>query len=286
MREAIAAGMYYERDGELLKDEIEAHYEGPRAPGALPLSRAEGKTLAIIAPNSPYKNCADCMAWSYKAIAESPTPDVYIIIATNQHSQETGLSVTTFNTPLGFARVDQELAKTVAAKGTIGVNEEIHSRDHVIEVQLPFLLHAKRQEIEKVKILPVLVSKGIDVKRLALDIQEALMDLKRKAIFIVSTDLTHYGPLFHYVPFSLDVQRNIYDMDRGAIEIIRKQDPDEFLAYVKDRVLNYHGTSAIELLLRLLPKCKVTLEQYYTSGDVLKDYKNAIAYAAIIFTRN
>jgi MEMO1 family protein len=283
MRDPVAAGTFYERDGTLLKGEIDALYEHPRGPGSLPLSRAEHKVKAIIAPNSPYTNCGACMAWSYKMLAETPLADVYIILATNQHSQESGISMTTFNTPLGMARIDQELGRKLVEKGTISVNEEIHSRDHVIEVQLPFLLHAKYHELEHVKILPMLVSKDIDTKKLALDLKETMLELHRNAIFIVSTDMTHYGPLFHYVPFTLDIQENIYRLDQGAIDIIKQQNAEMFANYAKENLLNYHGTAAIETLLQVLRPCTVTLENYYTSGDVISDYKNAVAYAAIVF---
>jgi MEMO1 family protein len=283
MRDPIATGTFYERDGMLLKEQIDAFYESPKGPGALPVNKIEHNIKAIIAPNSPYPNCGACMAWSYKLLAESPLADVYIIIATNQHSQESGISLTTFNTPLGMARIDQELGRALVEKGTIGVNEEIHSRDHVIEVQLPFLQHAKRMESEHIKILPILVSKNIDTKKLALDIKESIMELHRNPIFIVSSAFTHYGPLFHYIPFVLDVPQKIYELDKGAIDLIKEQNAEGFAEYDKQNMLNYHGTAAIELLLRTLPKCKVTLEQYYTSGDVNADYKNAVAYAAIVF---
>lgn len=283
MREPISLGSFYEREPSLLKEQIDALYVGIRGPAALPVSKIEHNVRAIIVPNSPYTNCGQCMAWAYKPLAESPMPQVYIIIGTNQHSQETGISMTTFNTPFGMVRIDQELGKAVIAKGTIEVNEEIHNRDHVIEVQLPFLLHAKRSEMEHIKILPILVSKNVDTKKLALDIQESLMELDRNAVFIISSDFTHHGPLFHYVPFMIDIPEKIYELDRGAIELIKKQDIPGFTAYVAENRLNYHGTTAIEVGLRCLQPCKVTLEQYYTSGDINNDYKNVVAYGAMVF---
>jgi len=283
MREPTCAGTFYDRDPDLLMKEISAHYEGIRGPGGLPLSTQLLKTKAIVVPNSPYNHCGDCMAWGYKAIAETSTPDVYIIIGTNQHSQESGISMYTFNTPLGFMRIDQELARAIVAKGTITVNEEIHQRDHVIEVQLPFLMHAKDKEKEKVKILPILVSKGIDVQQLALDIKECLIDLGREAIYIVSTDFTHYGPLFHYVPFTLDIQKNIYELDKRVIDTIIKQDAKALREVIHETMIVMHGSYSIELLLYLLRPCIVRLDQHYTSGDIINNYKNSVSYAAIVF---
>jgi AmmeMemoRadiSam system protein B len=283
MREPIATGRYYERDNSLLQQAIAAHYNGQRGPGALPLSKIEHNVKAIIAPNSPYKNCGDCMAWAYKMVAESPLADVYIIMATNQGSQESGLTLNTFSTPLGICRTDQELAKTIVEKGTIAFNDDIHLREHPIEVQLPFLQHAKYQQVENIKILPILLSKGTDVKQLALDIKESLVELKRNPIFIVSSGFTHFGPLFHYVPFVEDVRKGVADLDREAIQFVIGQNPDGFRSFIGEKMLVTHGSLAIELLLRILRPCTVKLEQYYTSGDVLGDYKNTVSYAAITF---
>jgi len=283
MREMVAAGRYYDRDPTLLKEEVEAHYNSIRGPGSTPLNRQDGKVRAIIVPNSPYKNCGDCMAWGYKEIAESPLADVYIIIATNQFSQENGLTMRTYETPLGMVRVDQVLAKALAAKGTIGFNDEIHEKDFPIEVQLPFLQHAKMREIEHIKILPILLSYGLDVRKLAIDLKEAIVETDRNPVFIVSTDFTHYGPLFHYVPFSTNVQEGIRELDKKMFEAIIAQDADRFRNVVAEHMVKLHGSQAVELLLRMLRSCNVRFLQYYTSGDIYADYKNSVSYATITF---
>jgi MEMO1 family protein len=283
MREMVAAGRYYVRDPTLLKQQVAAHYSGPRGPGALPLHKVEHNCNAIIVPNSPYVNCGDCMAWGYKMLAESPLADVYIILATNQGSQESGLSMNTYMTPMGPVRIDQELAKAIAKKGTIGFNEEIHTREHPLEVQLPFLQHAKYNELESIKILPILLSHGIDTKQLALDIKESVIELRRRPCFIVSTGFTHYGPLFHYVPFAMDVKESINALDKSVIDRVLAQDAEGFRNLVAEKMLVMHGSVAVELLLRTLRPSITKLEQYYTSGDVLADYKNTVSYAAITF---
>jgi AmmeMemoRadiSam system protein B len=123
----------------------------------------------------------------------------------------------------------------------------------------------------------------MDVRKLALDIKEALVELKRSAVFIVSTGLTHFGPLFHYVPFSIDVPKRIYELDKELIARILSQDADGWRQVVDETMVRMHGSWAIELLLRILKPCDVHLEQHYTSGDVLGDYKNSVSYAAIVF---
>jgi AmmeMemoRadiSam system protein B len=282
MREMMAAGRHYERDRTLLLSAINAHYEGPRGPGSLPLDRIEHDTCAMIAPTSPYPHCGDCMAWAYKTLAESRIADVYIIVA-NHAAPGSAITQEAFLTPLEIARVDQELARAIIAKGHVDEDDSAHVSDHQIEVQLPFLQHAYRREMERVKILPLLLGTDADIRTIALDLKEAVVELGRKAVLIIATNMTQYGPLFHHVPFVSDIQTRLYDLDKGAIDFIITQHPDEFVKFCADKLANIPGQTAIELLLHYLPPSHARLLQYYQSGDVLNMWKNSVGYAAITF---
>lgn len=283
MREPICAGTYYQPNDQLLKQEIDAAYHHERGPGALPTTKEDGKTIAIIAPNSPYAHCAPCAAWAFKAIAETPAPDLYILISANHHSAESGLTTETFLTPLGMARIDQEFARGLVAKGTVGYDDEIHRRDHGIEVQLPLLQHARQRSIENLKILPLLVSSDIDLRKLALDIKETLLEQKKRAIYIVSSDFLRYGPLFHFVPWLQETREKIREFDEHLIDLIRAQNAAGVENYLDKTFAPIDGALAIVLLLLLLKPCTVKFEHYYTSADILQEEKNSVSYAAIVF---
>lgn len=283
MREPICAGTYYQKGETLLSEEVEATYHHERGPGALPVSKQERNVRAIIAPNSPYPHCGPCAAWSYKALAETPTPNLYIIISANHHSAESGITTETFMTPMGMVRVDQDFARGLVEKGTISYDDEIHNRDHGIEVQLPYLQFAKRKEVEKLKILPLLVSTDIDLKKLSLDIKETLLEQNKHAIFIISSDFLRHGPLFHYVRYMEDVQKNIHEFDARGIDLIKAHNAEGWFNYADKNFAPIDGTLPITLLLYTIKECKVELEQYYTSADLLQEQKNTVSYAAIVF---
>ncbi len=284
MREAISCGAYYERDKDLLREQISAHYFGPRGPGALPKNELK-QILGIISPNSPYNHCGDCMAWNYRLITETPIPDVYIIISANHIDQEEGLSTQVFMTPLGFIPSDVELAKAIAKKGTIGIEETPHDNDHGIEVQLPFLQHAKYNDAEKIKILAIIISENTNLKKLSEDIKKSLQEQNKKAIIIASTDLTRYGPLFHYVPFTTSIQSRIYELDDEMLEFVKRRDVDGYSKFIDTTFDKKSGLRTIELLLRMIDPCAVRVLRQYTSGDITGDYKNSVSYAAVIFDK-
>jgi len=148
---------------------------------------------------------------------------------------------------------------------------------------LPFLQYIHKKNPAKLQILPILISHDANIKQIALDIKETLMETNLKATFIISSDFTHFGPNYHFVPFSIDVKKKIYDLDRGAIELIKQQNSKAFLKYIKDNLATICGALPMGLLLNTINADKVLLEQYYTSGDVVGDYKNSVSYASFTF---
>jgi AmmeMemoRadiSam system protein B len=283
MREAKFAGLFYEKAESLLLRQLKECFLNERGPGSLPLEKKSEPLQAVIVPHAGYMYSGPCAAWAYKAIAEAGMPDLFILIGPSHYHNSSGFSMETFETPLGLARVKQDFARKLAEKGTLKQNEFIHKDEHSLEVQLPFLQYIFKKKIEKIKILPILISDDINLKEAAVDLKETLMETGLKATFIISSDFTHYGPNYRYVPFSSDIKKRLYDLDRGAIELVKKLDPKGFLEYVDEKMATICGALPIALLLNTLRSGKVLLEQYYTSGDVVGDFRNSVSYACFLF---
>jgi MEMO1 family protein len=285
MRQAVFAGSFYPKTESALRKAIEACFTGQHGPGELPSppKKDEHPLHAVIVPHAGYQYSGMAAAWSYKAIAESALPDVFIILAPNHNSSDSGVTMETFHTPLGEVRVDQEFAKALAQKGTIPFNDAIHGPEHSIEVQLPLLQFALGSRVEKLKIVPILVSSDIDLAKAAIDIKETIIDLGRKVTFIVSSDFTHYGRNYHYMPFYKDIKENLVELDGKALELIKKGDAKGFEAFVDETQATICGVNPIMLLFKLVKAEKVLMEQYYVSGDITGDYKNSVSYASLVF---
>jgi AmmeMemoRadiSam system protein B len=284
MRKSEFAGHFYPKTEGSLKKAIEECFTGEKGPGELPSSKRSGKLLkAVIVPHAAYQFSGMAAAWGYNALAETAIPDVFIILAPNHNAARSGISLETFLTPFGPVRVDQEFAKALAQKGTIPINDEIHQPEHGIEVQLPFLQFSLGSASEKLKIVPILVSSDLDLAKAALDIQETIIDLKRKAVFLVSSDFTHYGRNYKYMPFYKDIKENLIELDGRAFELIKKGDYKGFEAFVDETEDTICGFFPILLLLRCIKFEQASVEQYYVSGDISGDYKSSVSYASIIF---
>jgi len=289
-RKAMFAGQFYEANAQALEKQIAECFAGKNGPGDLPLSKRTKHIQAIIAPHAGYTFSGQCAAWAYKEIAESEFANLYIILGPNHNSRASAVSMQGYETPSGLVRVDQEFAKALLEKNTdLKVDEEVHAAEHSIEVQLPFLQFATADNMHALKILPIIIG-DIDYNKLGLDIKETIIESGKKVIIIASSDFTHYGHNYHYIPFSTDVKKSIYEMDRKAIGFIENLDANGFMGFVDETQATICGAFPIAVLLKALGKSKVELIQYYTSADLEaetlpegKQYKNSVSYAAIVF---
>jgi MEMO1 family protein len=285
VRKAMYAGSFYPKTIESLNKMLEDCFTAKLGPGAVPVKpKNPAKPLkAVIVPHAGYAYSGMAAAWAYSAISDCDVPDLFIIIGPSHSSGRSGISLDTFETPLGMVRSDQEFAKALIKKGTIRVDEELHIDEHSIEVQLPFLQFALGNRSEKIKILPFLVSHDLDIDKASRDLIQTINDLKRKVTFIISSDFTHYGKNYHYVPFSSDIPSKIAQLDGQLFEFIKNGDYKGFEEHIFKTGATVCGALPIGLLLRIVKFDKANLEQYYTSGELSGDYKNSVSYASLIF---
>jgi AmmeMemoRadiSam system protein B len=284
MRKAKLSGVYYHAVSTLLDKQINEAFTGKKGPGDMPIKfsgKKEDIIKGIIAPMYAYDKAGYCAAWAYKALAESEIPDVVIVVG--QSKTTSGITLESWETPYGLVRVDQALGRALISKGTISENNALFDEDEQIESQLPMLQFVfKGNNPEALKILPILLSNDIPMKQLAVDIKEAILELGKKAVIVVPTNFTKYGPNHNYVPFSQDPHKRVYELDKGAIELIQEDKPVDFLKYVDEHVMNMENYIGVALALVLMKPKKVTLEQYYTTAELDDDFKNFVSFAGLV----
>jgi AmmeMemoRadiSam system protein B len=271
IRKPIVAGRFYEADPEKLREQIkECFVKGP----GLPDNTNNKEVKGIIAPHAGFIFSGKAAAYSYKEIAESDKPDLYIVLGLSHHGFNSCTTLQDFETPLGIAKNDKEFTEALIKNG-LEENKDSHLQEHSLEVQLPFLQFVQ----EDFKFCPIIVSE--DYERVSSTISKILHETGRNAVIIASSDLTHYGISYEYVPFTENVKENMYKQDKEAIEFIKKLDPKGFLKYINKTGATICGKYPISCLLELVHG-KVRLLDYYTSGDILKDYSNAVGYGSIV----
>lgn len=296
MRNAIVAGQFYLSEKSGLKRQIESCFLNRLGPGALPRAFPQkARKIGLIVPHAGYQFSGACAANGYKALVEVSKKDLaetFIILGPNHGGYGKtpfSLSLENFETPLGLVENDELSSALIEELSSIGLqqDETAHKFEHSIEVQLPFLQFCYGLMKKEFRIVPIIVS-SVDYEsciKLAKGIAKVLEDkkLEKKVCIIASSDFTHYGLNYGFVPFTKNVRENLYALDKAAIEKILKFDSKGF--YDKATATTICGAAPILIAIEIskaLGAKTAKLLKYYTSGDVLNDYSNAVGYASVV----
>lgn len=283
VRTSVVAGMFYEEDKEKLNQQIEKCFMSKFGPKELPSDRNK-RIIGIIAPHAGYSYSGAGQAYSYKELGEAEIADVYIILGTaHMGFPKAALTTESFETPFGVLEVDKEFADKLIEKKAVVSDKYPHVREHSIEVQLPFLQFVNKDR--KFKILPIVVGQDTDYEKLGKVIANISKELNRKIVLICSSDFTHYGANYGFIPFKDNVKENMYKLDKDAIKWIEKFDAWSFLDYIKETGATICGAYAIAVFIeacKALGGKEVKLLNYYTSGDVVNDYDTAVGYGSLV----
>jgi hypothetical protein len=274
IREPVVAGQFYPGDREELAvmiDELLGSADDVKkgAPG-------------VIAPHAGYVFSGRCAGHSFSALKKG---DTFMILGFSHSGigrDRLSLSANEWQTPIGLCNNDSELASSLVESGIAVIDERPHMHEHSIEVQVPFLQVLHKDPV----ILPVSVPHFIDFKATGRKIAGAVKASGRNISIIASSDFTHYGPNYGYVPFSNDIRENLRKLDMGAVEKIRNMDSDGFLKYIDRTGATICGSAPIALLIEVmksLGNADAEFLDYVTSGDITGDHNNSVSYVSLAF---
>lgn len=303
MRKAEYSGKFYESTPSKLKAQIESCFYNKQGPLEFPkfIANKKEKIYGAICPHAGYMFSGPCTVYFYKELMElskNNLPNVFIILGTNhtgKNNLDFSISVEDFETPLGIAENALDLTGKIISNKELGVlagkDEFPHKDEHSIEVQLPFIQHIYSQVNKTFKIVPIIVSCN-DLEKInsfALELAKIIKDYeketKNNVLILASSDMTHYGLAYGFLPFSANyAKEHMREFDKNIISDILKNDTKGF--YEKAQKSTICGMFPILTLMSTVRKLgakKGFLLKYYTSGDVNKDYSSAVGYASIVF---
>jgi len=278
-RAPAVAGIFYPSDARELYQLIELSFKEQRfGPGQLPPSGefSRQRIYGIVSPHAGYVYSGAVAANGYYETS-SMNFDRIVMIGPNHYGIGTGLATVRngiWETPLGEVEVDSELASQIAENsGILDFDELAHSRDHCLEVQLPFLQYIKKNQFKIVPIIMIMQDKVT-----ASEIGESIASSTRNlnTLLIASSDFTHYEP-----------NDEAHRKDGELIKAILTLDISNFYTTFERLNVSACGYGAIASIMtaaKSLGATKGELLRYATSGDVMGDINNVVGYASIIFT--
>jgi len=176
--------------------------------------------------------------------------------------------------PWGDVPVDEELAARLEiACPLLREDASAHSREHAIEVQLPFL-HRFRPDV---RIVPVALGHLSleECRDLGESVADAIAGGPERPLLVASSDMSHY------VPDAVARKK-----DKLAIDRMLALDPEGLYATVRAERISMCGVIPATVVLfaaRRLGATSARLIRYSTSGDVSRDFEQVVGYAGLAF---
>jgi AmmeMemoRadiSam system protein B len=267
-RNPAVAGMFYDFDREGLKRTLDDLFSGVR----------KGPEYeAVVSPHAGYAYSGRTAA---RAISSLKPSKRFIILGPNHTGagrEFSMMSSGSWRTPLGPVRIDTRMARALGKCGLPKEDELAHSREHSIEVQLPFLQRRFGRDITFVPLS--IMGYGFTSSFLGhcRELGSCLAGVARKngARIIASSDFSHY--------VSWDAAR---EKDHRVIEQIKSLDLEGFFRTLHETRASVCGYAPIAVLMaaaRELGWERVETLEYTSSGEVTGNMREVVAYAAIGF---
>jgi AmmeMemoRadiSam system protein B/AmmeMemoRadiSam system protein A len=270
------AGFWFPGSPKALENEVRGYLK-LAAETSLP-----GKVQAIISPHAGYRYCGEVMGNVYSTVKDKEYERV-IFLAFSHSYPVRGLSimdVDAYETPLGNIPIDTEMRDTLLKHSLVNSVDRAHAREHSDENQMPFVQVALKPGW---KMISIFVG---DMSHADYDTAADILSpfINEETLIVVSSDFTHYGAQYGYIPFTKNVKENMKNLDGGAVEKIIALDFDGFRSYLRDTGATICGRNPISLLIKILPQnIEGKLLKYMTSADVAGDYDMAVGYAGVVF---
>lgn len=289
-RKSVVAGRFYPGSHNGCIDEINEFLDQLTLPENLPQT-----ITAAIVPHAGWTFSGQLAAMAFAAIKQRhENPDTFVIFGA-AHSyfgrQPAVYDNGSWLTPLGEIAVDQDLAEDVLNTKTAVSNPAAHDTEHSIEVQIPLLQYI----FGDVKILPILTPAGTQAVELGEAIGEIITNAKqqKKIVCIGSTDLTHYGLSYGFVPMGTGPDALKWATrvnDRRFIDLAVELEPEKMLKSAEE---NYNAcgagaaAAAVAAAKKQNAKKGLLLAHTNSSDIMLKKMGTAgtdsVGYAAILF---
>ncbi len=282
VRNAVAAGLFYEGSRERLIKQIEWCFLHELGPGRLPekTNGSSRSSIGYISPHAGYMYSGPIAAHTYFNLSLERKPETIIIIGPNHTGLGKPVSLAPWReweTPLGRITVDVELRNHLARHSrVIQLDYAAHLYEHSIEVQIPFIHYIYGGDV-KILAIAALDQRPSTAEAVANDLLYSIEELGRDAVIIASTDMTHYEP-----------HEDAVRKDMIAFKAIESLEVKELY-----KVINLHGISmcgplGVMVLMHIARKIggkKPKILKYATSGDITGDKSAVVGYLSAVFPR-
>ena len=194
-----------------------------------------------------------------------------------------------WDVPGGLSELPQELERKLTETTThcFQVDDRFHRREHAIEVELPLIQVAWPEA----NVLPIEVPAISRATEIGVETAKVLLKSGLSAVFLASSDLTHYGPGYDFAPAGVGLGGLQWARgnDRRVLDLVIRLSAEQVVNETRSH-LNACGGGAIAAMLgacRALGATHGEVLQHANSYETLRDIapqgpENAVGYAAVV----
>jgi len=271
-RICAVAGSFYSKN----KKELSHHVE-------VLLKDAKTSSLkdidAIIVPHAGYVYSAPTAAVAYKTLTQKYK--TIFIMGSSHYVWLKGASIYSegsYQTPLGRVKTNRSIVKKLMQNPLFTYDATAHTKEHTLEVQLPFLQTLYGEELQ---IVPIII--GTTELQNIIELSKILKPYfeDKENLFVISTDLSHY-------PSYEDAQK----IDMQTLNGVMSNRPQEFVnamlknekSSTKNLMTSACGWSSLLTLMYMTQDkpYKYELLKYTNSGESkYGDKKRVVGYGSL-----
>src|SRR5581483_5959478 len=175
--------------------------------------------LGFLVPHAGMQYSGTVAAAAFRRL-RAQRPERIVILGFSHRVAVDGIAipaVAQIVTPLAPVRIDWDLARALAACPVFRFSPEARICDHSVEMQFPYLRFA----VPDIPVLPLYVGRLSEDEQFTAAQRLAAL-LGSGVVFLISSDLTHYGRGFYYEPFPPDTQAaaNLHVLDMQIMEAL------------------------------------------------------------------
>ena len=269
IRRPAVAGSWYPGTASALTTAVDGHLAATRRDLA-------GDLVALVAPHAGLMYSGPVAAHAYRLL-EGRTFDVAVLVGPSHFVGFDGVSIVSsggFATPLGVSPIDADCAQSLReASPLIRENPTAHTREHSLEMQLPFI----QRLAPALPIVPLVM--GYQTAQTAFSLGDALAAALngRRALLVASTDLSHYHDA-----------ATAKELDTVVIDCVSQLDADRLQHALDDQPGHACGggpTVAVMRAAHRLGARDAVVLDYADSGDVSGDKSSVVGYLAAAIGR-
>lgn len=284
IRPPAVAGRFYPADPVACRTEAQSYLK--------PDPSAAQTWIGGVVPHAGWICSGAVAGQTIATMAEHVKPDVIVVfgaIHTPMRVHYAALDANQrWSLPGGESELPQAMQqKLLEQKALFAVEPRLHAQEHAVEVEVPLLQLA----FPNIPILPLEVPPFELAEPIGRQTAQILAQAGLKAIFLASTDFTHYGPNYGFVPAGVGpaAMQWVKDNDKRMLDLIVQLASDKIVPEVRQRY-NACGAGAIAAMLaacREMGAKSAQILRHTNSYETLAKVHpqpptNAVGYAAVV----